>query len=196
MIKTFLQWDVRQDTSPKLARVLDLAGKVDYSRDVLLLGLKTSLGYTAVNNNVDIFLAQLQDTAYNTIIGKINGPILETQYTVSYPYRVTDKYLALPKLPVIDVTSVTSGGTAVQSWEKFTGPNPYVNVGDDADYDGLEIIFSAGYTTMPQPILTAINLLAGDLFRNRNSNLENFYVPKAVSSLIRSYVKSSYHGLK
>lgn len=181
MRKTFLDWDLRQNSSP--------------SHGIPLALLKSSLGYTS--SAQDSFLTTLLDSAFEIIKAKTNSPILSTQFIAKSFFTRQYGRLALPKLPLISVDGIKKTVDDVESaldtadYDVRIGEAGWVDLKDEF-YDEIEITFTAGYATIPQPLITATNLLAGDIFRNRNSNLENKYVPMAVKTLIMPYVKSPY----
>ena len=181
----YLKWDLEQITTP--AHGLD----ADW--------LKRSLNYTSTSQ--DDLITSLIDASFDAIEGRLNSPILETQFRARHSYALGRAYdrLALPKLPVASVdevkVSLDDVDTVLQSadYDVVLGGNAYVGLRDEW-YEAVTITFTAGHSEIPAPVKTAVALHASDLFRNRNANLDSKYVPTAINTLISSYIKPPYYA--
>lgn len=118
-----------------------------------------------------------------TMVGEMSGRVLAPEtWAASFPYVCGD--LKLPKAPVIEVVSITYFDAAdVQ--RTATLADFYVFADEDSCVirpkagrawpttikreDAVTVTFEAGYETIPDPLKTAVLMLVGHLYENREA---------------------------
>lgn len=125
---------------------------------------------------------------------------LLVQREVTDHFGTFERRLRLSKRPLLDVISIDylDGDGVASTYTGFDvrtdGQNAYIHAssaGWPARYrpGAVSITYTAGYAPMeaPQRFIQAIQLLAGDFYRNRSSGSLSPDVDRAVSSLLRSF---------
>lgn len=151
-----------------------------------------------------LFITHSDDDLYLTSLARVatamvDGPdglgisIAPATYRLSLD-SITG-HVDIPLGPVTAVESVTVNGEALDPNEyrletDRTPARVYFGVSQRSiEEDGIKIVFTAGYETIPQDLKQAALLIVGHLYRNREatSDIRQYELPLAVESILSRY---------
>jgi len=139
----------------------------------------------------DTLIAELVKSARQMVEGylgrKIGSQTLKAHWT-AYP-----KLLRLPYAPIISVANVVKIDDNTST--TLTLNTDYFLLGDDDKYiqfgakgsTALEVNYTAGYTTVPSPILTAIKRTVAKMYEFRGDDIEESPMDLVTRKLLSPY---------
>ena len=127
--------------------------------DPLLGEFRNHLRITS--NDLDAELLSKLKAAINTSEHEISSVIAFSTFTLDRHFAHTIKL----RWPVMEVTSVKVDGTAIPA-ESYAHGEQYLAIAENIEGEKVEVVYKAGYTTIPDDIKAAVFLLGGSLFNN------------------------------
>lgn len=147
--------------------------KVDYSDD---------------DTEIDELITTARKLVENHIQRKIGSQTLKAYWT---------KYHKYTRLPFAPINSVTTVKTIDQgTTETLTADSDYYVLGDGEDSylefastgnTGLEVVYTAGYTTVPTPIVNAIKRIVANLYEHRGDDEQSYEIDKLTKQILSQY---------
>lgn len=147
-----------------------------------------AVDYSDDDNLIDDLIVAARKMVEDYIQRKIGSQTLTAHWT-SYP-----KFLRLPYAPINSVTTVKtidSEGTKttlVNATDYFVkgDDDKYIEFGSYGNY-GLEVIYTAGYTTVPKALKSAILRVVANLYEHRGDDSESFQLDTLTKQLAKPY---------
>jgi hypothetical protein len=128
---------------------------------VSLTDFKNFLGVDIDDTSKDLYYTSVLTTAEGKIKAFFGGDVAVNTYTETVQFK--GKIFYTKYFPIISITSLTIDGNAVTD---YVLENYYILFKNEyEDYATLSINYSAGFSTLPQEIYTAIILTAMNIVK-------------------------------
>lgn len=146
-------------------------------KTTLLSGFKSHLRITS--NNFDANLGLLLDAALEIAEKETGCVFLPSSFTITAKTQISTGGF----YPADEVTSFKIEGVEADIDEVYiSGGRICVQKDEGVE---LEVIFDAGYLSIPAPVVAAIYLMAGAMFNKPIDSVEQ--LPKASTNILKSY---------
>lgn len=176
--------------TPNLGREegLRVSVTVDASEPVSLSDMKAYLkvDYSDDDDEITELIKVARKTVEGYISRKIGSQTLKATWT---KYHQTTR---LPYAPINSVTTVKTVDqdtltTLTEDTDYFVQADEYLEF-SSAGSTGLEVIYTAGYTTVPDSLLVAIKRLVAKMYEFRGDDVEPIMCMDAITkSILSSY---------
>ena len=178
--------------SPNLGREEGLRVSVttDAAEPISTADMKTYLkvDYSDDDDIIDELITTARKMVENYIQRKVGSQTLKAYWTAY------GKYVRLPFAPVNSVTTVKT--IEKDNTETLTVNTDYFLLGDDQDKYlemstwgkiGLEVVYTAGYSTVPNEILIAIKRTVARYYEFRGDDVEDYSLDKMTRKILSPY---------